>query len=117
MRSVTDPKRFYKANDSSKLPTNFYIGTVEEDKSEFYSGRLTKKQRKQSFMQEVMQADTINKDNNNGHSTNNKRHSSDMTGINNKALKRRFLEIQEKKKRVVRKRRRNDTSNKKMNSR
>ena len=33
-----DPKRFYKAPDSTKFPTYFQVGTVMEGPTDFYAG-------------------------------------------------------------------------------
>ncbi|KAF2866609.1 Fcf2 pre-rRNA processing-domain-containing protein [Massariosphaeria phaeospora] len=55
MRGVLDPKRFYKKSDSkSDIPAFSQVGTIIEGPTEFYSGRLTKKERKQTFLQEVL---------------------------------------------------------------
>ncbi|KAL2650487.1 hypothetical protein R1flu_018615 [Riccia fluitans] len=54
MRSVLDPKRHYKANDSKGIPKYFQIGTVVSGAADFYSGRLTKKERKMSFADELL---------------------------------------------------------------
>jgi hypothetical protein len=57
MRSVLDPKRFYKAYDHKgkrALPKVFQVGTMIEGAHEFKSGRLTKKQRKATFADELM---------------------------------------------------------------
>lgn len=56
-RNYLDPKRFYKSTDlkrsGSKRPI-FQAGTVVEGAAEFYSSRLTKKQRKSTLVGEVM---------------------------------------------------------------
>ena len=54
LRGVMDPKRFYKGSDESKIPKRFQWGTVIEGPTEFYSSRMTKKERKQTFTQEIM---------------------------------------------------------------
>lgn len=54
MRNVLDPKRHYKANDSKDIPKYFQIGTVIAGAADFYSGRLTKKERKMSFAEELL---------------------------------------------------------------
>ncbi|CAL1539359.1 unnamed protein product [Lymnaea stagnalis] len=54
MRGVLDPKRFYKNHDRKALPKYFQMGTVMDEGTEFYSSRLTKKQRKQTLVQELM---------------------------------------------------------------
>ncbi|GFR96394.1 deoxynucleotidyltransferase terminal-interacting protein 2 [Elysia marginata] len=54
MRGVLDPKRFYKHNDRGALPKYFQMGTVVDEGTDFYSSRLTKKQRKQTLVEELM---------------------------------------------------------------
>lgn len=59
LRGAMDPKQHYRAADSSKLPTRFHFGTVIEGPSEFYSGRLTRKERRANFTQEVLGDDAV----------------------------------------------------------
>ncbi|XP_011304395.1 deoxynucleotidyltransferase terminal-interacting protein 2 [Fopius arisanus] len=54
MRSVLDPKQFYKKNDVKALPKFFQIGKVLDTPLDFYHGRLTKKQRKRTIVDELM---------------------------------------------------------------
>ncbi|OAY69685.1 rRNA-processing protein fcf2, partial [Ananas comosus] len=55
LRSVLDPKRHFKKGDKSKtLPKYFQVGTVIEPASEFFSGRLTKKERKATLVDELL---------------------------------------------------------------
>ncbi|KAK3814902.1 MAG: Fcf2 pre-rRNA processing-domain-containing protein [Benniella sp.] len=56
LRNVLDPKRFYKREDKgkAKFPKYFQIGTVIEGNTEFYSSRLTKKERATTITGEVM---------------------------------------------------------------
>ncbi|XP_017765068.1 PREDICTED: deoxynucleotidyltransferase terminal-interacting protein 2 isoform X2 [Eufriesea mexicana] len=54
MRSVLDPKRFYKKNDLKVLPKYFQIGKVMDAPRDYYSGRLTKKERKKTIVDELM---------------------------------------------------------------
>eukprot|EP00249_Psilotum_nudum_P002492 c15558_g1_i1 orf=203-898(-) len=54
LRRVVDPKRHYKADDSKSLPKYFQVGTVIECPADFYSGRLTKKERKASLADELL---------------------------------------------------------------
>lgn len=54
MRGVLDPKRFYKHNDRRALPKYFQMGTVVDEGTDFYSSRLTKRQRKQTLVEELM---------------------------------------------------------------
>ncbi|KAF3422281.1 hypothetical protein E2986_09487 [Frieseomelitta varia] len=54
MRSVLDPKRFYKKNDLKTIPKYFQIGKVMDSHLDYYSGRLTKKERKNTIVDELM---------------------------------------------------------------
>jgi hypothetical protein len=56
-RDQLDPKRFYKSSGTGRkrgqLPERVHVGVVVEAPHEYLSGRLTKKQRKSSFADEV----------------------------------------------------------------
>lgn len=54
MRSALDPKHFYKKNDLKVLPKYFQIGKVIDSPVDYYSGRLTKKERKTTIVDELM---------------------------------------------------------------
>lgn len=54
LRTVMDPKRHYKKGDSKSLPKYFQVGTVVESASEFFTGRLTKKERKATLADELL---------------------------------------------------------------
>ncbi|KAJ5936465.1 Fcf2 pre-rRNA processing [Penicillium verhagenii] len=55
MRSVLDPKRHYKKeNGKAKLPEFSQVGTIIEGPTEFFSGRIVKKDRKKTFVAETM---------------------------------------------------------------
>ena len=43
----------YKTDDTSKLPKHFQIGTVVEGAADFYSARMTKKERKRTLAEEI----------------------------------------------------------------
>ncbi|KAL3935179.1 MAG: hypothetical protein SGBAC_009253 [Bacillariaceae sp.] len=51
-RSYLDPKRFYKSSD--KHHKIVQVGTVIEGAAEYYSSRLTKKQRKSNITEEIL---------------------------------------------------------------
>lgn len=55
LRGAMDPKRHYKKSGSKSktLPKYFQVGTVIEPASEYYSGRLTKKERKTTLTEEL----------------------------------------------------------------
>ncbi|XP_073026284.1 rRNA-processing protein fcf2-like [Primulina eburnea] len=61
LRSVIDPKRHYKKGDSKSktLPKYFQASTVIESATEFYTGRLTKKERKASLADELLSDRTL----------------------------------------------------------
>ncbi|XP_060523679.1 deoxynucleotidyltransferase terminal-interacting protein 2 [Cylas formicarius] len=54
MRSVLDPKRFYKKNDLKVLPKYFQIGKVLDSPLDFYNNRLSKKERKKTLVDELL---------------------------------------------------------------
>ncbi|XP_013103468.2 deoxynucleotidyltransferase terminal-interacting protein 2 [Stomoxys calcitrans] len=57
MRSVLDPKHFYKKNDLKVLPKYFQIGTVQHSALDFYSERHERKNKKHTLVDELL-ADT-----------------------------------------------------------
>ncbi|XP_031849472.1 deoxynucleotidyltransferase terminal-interacting protein 2 [Nomia melanderi] len=54
MRSALDPKHFYKKNDLKVIPKYFHIGKVIDSPVNYYSDRLTKKERKSTIVDELM---------------------------------------------------------------
>lgn len=52
-RNYLDPKRFYKGADK-RLPKYFQVGTVVAGATDFYSARLTKKERSKSLFDSVV---------------------------------------------------------------
>lgn len=54
MRSAIDKNRVYKKNDMRVLPKYFQMGTVVESAADFYSGRIPKKQRRKTLVEELM---------------------------------------------------------------
>ncbi|XP_042479320.1 rRNA-processing protein fcf2-like [Macadamia integrifolia] len=56
LRNVIDPKRHYKkgGTKSKTLPKYFQVGTVIVSSSDFFSGRLTKKERKATLADELL---------------------------------------------------------------
>ncbi|KAI0603324.1 Fcf2 pre-rRNA processing-domain-containing protein [Biscogniauxia sp. FL1348] len=57
MRDVLDPKRHYKKDTSKSLPEFSVMGTIMEGPTDFYSSRLTKKEKKRTFVEEVLEAE------------------------------------------------------------
>jgi hypothetical protein len=55
MRNVLDPKRHFKKMDSkSDVPAFSQVGTVIEGPTEFYNARINNKDRKRTFVEEVL---------------------------------------------------------------
>jgi hypothetical protein len=55
MRSVLDPHRHYKKdNRKSDVPEFSQVGTIIEGPTEYFSGRLSNKERKRTFVEEVL---------------------------------------------------------------
>ncbi|KAG0624466.1 hypothetical protein M758_3G250100 [Ceratodon purpureus] len=54
LRDVIDPKQHYKKNDTKGVPKFFQVGRYVEGPTEFYSSRLTKKERKETFADEFL---------------------------------------------------------------
>ncbi|SCU81350.1 LANO_0B02762g1_1 [Lachancea nothofagi CBS 11611] len=59
-RAALDPKRHYK-KDKWQLPERFSVGTIVEDKSEFFSSRMKNKERKSTMLGTLMGSDDTNK--------------------------------------------------------
>lgn len=61
MRSVLDPKRFYKKESTKSKPPEFsQVGTLVEGPTEFFSGRLTNTQRKRTLVEETLAGEEAN---------------------------------------------------------
>lgn len=60
LRNFIYPKRFYKSNDSKKLPQYFQIGTIIDDKSDMPGDRLSKKQKKGRIADQFLKDDEAN---------------------------------------------------------
>ncbi|KAH8683277.1 Fcf2 pre-rRNA processing-domain-containing protein [Tricladium varicosporioides] len=58
MRSVLDPKRHYKKEGSkAQIPEFSQVGTIIEGPTEFFTGRLSNKERKRTLVEEVMRGE------------------------------------------------------------
>lgn len=60
MRSVLDPKRHYKKTGGGKkslAPEYSQVGTIIQGPTDYFSGRLNRKERKQTFVEEVLSKD------------------------------------------------------------
>ena len=53
-RTYLNPKKFYKKADASLGSSHIQVGTVIEGSAEFYSSRLTNKERRTTLTQEIM---------------------------------------------------------------
>ncbi|XP_014369550.2 deoxynucleotidyltransferase terminal-interacting protein 2 [Papilio machaon] len=54
MRSVMDPKHFYKKNDMEVLPKYFQVGRIEDSALDHVNERMTRKQRKRTMVEELL---------------------------------------------------------------
>lgn len=62
MRSVLDPKRHYKKeNGKAKIPEFSQVGTIIQGPTEFFSGRIAKKDRKKNFVEEALALERENR--------------------------------------------------------
>lgn len=62
MRSVLDPKRHYKKESKTAQPPEFsQIGTIIEGPTEFFSARITKKDRKRTFVDETLATERLSR--------------------------------------------------------
>lgn len=60
MRNVLDPHRHYKKNTRrGKIPTFSQVGTVIEGPTEWYSGRINKKDRSKNFVEEEIRNEQV----------------------------------------------------------
>ena len=58
MRNVLDPKRHYKKENGKATVPNFsQVGTIIEGPTEFYSSRIPNRERKKTFVDEVLAAE------------------------------------------------------------
>lgn len=54
LRGSLDPSRFYKKKSTEKIGKNFQIGTIIEHPVDYYSSRATRKERKQTLVDELI---------------------------------------------------------------
>uniref|UniRef100_A0A914Y371 Fcf2 pre-rRNA processing C-terminal domain-containing protein n=1 Tax=Panagrolaimus superbus TaxID=310955 RepID=A0A914Y371_9BILA len=55
LRNSLDPNIHYRKNDRSVLPKYFQVGKIVDNQADFYSSRMTKKERKRTMVEELMQ--------------------------------------------------------------
>lgn len=61
MRNVLDPHRHYKKENGKLRPPEYsQVGTIVEGPTEYYSARLTNKDRKRTFVEEVLAGEQAN---------------------------------------------------------
>ncbi len=62
MRSILDPKRHYKKENNKAQPPKYsQVGTIIEGPTEFFSGRIAKRDRKRTFVEEALVLEKENK--------------------------------------------------------
>ncbi|BCS17969.1 Fcf2 domain-containing protein [Aspergillus puulaauensis] len=62
MRSILDTKRHYKKeNSKAQAPKYSQVGTIIEGPTEFFSGRIAKRDRKRTFVEEALVLEKENK--------------------------------------------------------
>ncbi|CAJ0606065.1 unnamed protein product [Cylicocyclus nassatus] len=54
MRSAIDPLAFYRRTDRNVLPKYFQVGHVVDAPEDYYSSRMTKKERKKTMLDELL---------------------------------------------------------------
>jgi hypothetical protein len=55
MRSILDPKRHYKKESGKAQPPKYsQVGTIIEGPTEFFGGRIVKRDRKKTFVEEAL---------------------------------------------------------------
>lgn len=54
LRDTLDPSRFYKKNATEEISNDFQIGTIIEHPIDFYASRATRKERKQTLIDELI---------------------------------------------------------------
>lgn len=60
MRDVLDPKRHYKKdNERNKIPEFSQVGTIIEGPTEYFSGRLSNKERKKTLVEEILKHEKV----------------------------------------------------------
>jgi hypothetical protein len=57
MRGTLDPKRMYKRPGKFKIPEYSQVGRIVEGPTEFFSSRLTNKERKRTLVDEALDAE------------------------------------------------------------
>ncbi|KAJ2993453.1 hypothetical protein NUW58_g1832 [Xylaria curta] len=61
MRDVLDPKRHYKKDTSRAIPEFSQVGTVIPGPTDYFSARMTKKDRKRTLLEDVLDTEATTK--------------------------------------------------------
>lgn len=57
MRDVLDPKRHYKKDASRGIPEFSQVGTIMPGPTDYFSARMTKKDRKRTLLESVLETE------------------------------------------------------------
>ncbi|KAI0433937.1 Fcf2 pre-rRNA processing-domain-containing protein [Xylaria sp. FL1042] len=57
MRDVLDPKRHYKKDTTRAIPEFSQVGTVIPGPTDYFNGRMTKKERKRTLLEDVLETE------------------------------------------------------------
>ncbi|KAK8061009.1 hypothetical protein PG997_015230 [Apiospora hydei] len=61
MRDVLDSKRHYKKDNSRGIPEYSHVGTMIEGRTEYFTNRVTKKDKKRTLLESVMDQENSTK--------------------------------------------------------
>ncbi|KAI1331316.1 Fcf2-domain-containing protein [Xylariaceae sp. FL0255] len=61
MRDVLDPKRFYKKDNSRGIPEYAQVGTMIPSRTDFFNSRMSKKERKRTLLEDVLETESATK--------------------------------------------------------
>ncbi|KAI1302666.1 Fcf2 pre-rRNA processing-domain-containing protein [Xylaria venustula] len=61
MRDVLDPKRHYKKDTTRAIPEFSQVGTIIPGPTDYFNGRVTKKDRKRTLLQDVLATEDATK--------------------------------------------------------
>lgn len=57
MRDVLDPKRHYKKDTTRAIPEFAQVGTIIPGPTDYFSSRMTKKERKRTLLEDVLETE------------------------------------------------------------
>ncbi|KAI0527856.1 Fcf2 pre-rRNA processing-domain-containing protein [Xylaria bambusicola] len=61
MRDVLDPKRHYKKDTTRAIPEFAQVGTVVPGPTDYFSSRMTKKERKRTLLEDVLETEAASR--------------------------------------------------------